>query len=74
MYYFCTKCGGTFSPDNKWCPNCDSMMVEHTEELRRFNDWFADRERRRRVIVDGILLVVAIFVAAVAAYTYWRLP
>lgn len=40
-YFECRKCGGTFDPSLRWCPVCDQVTVEHTEELRRFNDSIA---------------------------------
>lgn len=41
-FYSCMKCQGTFSPDHTCCPLCDRVTVEHTEQLRIFNE---DRTR-----------------------------
>lgn len=37
-YFECQKCHGTFDPSYRYCPICDQAMVEHTEELRKFNE------------------------------------
>lgn len=37
-YFQCSKCGSTFDHSYTHCSNCDGAIVEHTEQLRVFNE------------------------------------
>jgi hypothetical protein len=37
-YFDCPKCGGSFSPHHTYCPRCDEVTVQLTDQLRRYND------------------------------------
>ncbi len=44
-YFWCSKCGGTFDPAHKFCPNCDGTYVKELEE-------------RNAELVDGLTTAI----------------
>ena len=42
-YYYCPKCGGSFSPSYQYCPICDGQTQELIQEIRRLNDLLEKR-------------------------------